>query len=262
MVVLICTIRYIFVIQPWDLSSNIFTGVSCVFVRLVFTDFIKEWLDKLSLDFQLGKILWGRHYLGGDENSNTVFKNTEIKIKDKCYMVDNNNGESPNTQSSSNNTLPNQQNLPGQRVLPTNTFRTSKGEELDVSGDWRLNRKYHKDYNYDFNYAYPIYRRLPVEKIMSDYDTLITVLPEANTTRPHNLFTDSSLCALKMATQYEGILSANSKSLLKGFGHNGPLSIVSDDKPRALTSQQRKDICNELTRGRAIMLNNLSNVPR
>jgi len=50
-------------------------------------------------------------------------------------MVDNNNGESPNTQSSSNNTLPNQQNLPGQRVLPTNTFRTSKGEELDVSGD-------------------------------------------------------------------------------------------------------------------------------
>jgi hypothetical protein len=65
-----------------------------------------------------------------------------------------------------------------------------------------------------------------------------------------------------MATQYEGTLSANSKYLLKGFGHNEPLSIDSDDKSRALTAQWRKNICNELTRGRAIMLNNLSNVPR
>jgi hypothetical protein len=40
-----------------------------------------------------------------------------------------------------------------------------------------------------------------------------------------------------MATQYEGTLSANSKYLLKGFGHNEPLSIDSDDKSRALTAQ-------------------------
>jgi hypothetical protein len=47
MVVLLCTIRYIFIIEPWDLLSNIFPGVSCVFVRLVLIDFIKEWLVQI-----------------------------------------------------------------------------------------------------------------------------------------------------------------------------------------------------------------------
>jgi hypothetical protein len=98
-VVLISTIRYIFMIQPWDLSANIYTGVFCVFFRLLFIDYFKEWLNESGFNFQVGQVLWGCHYIDGDHNSNTVIiKNTEIKLNDKSFKVDNNNDERRNTQ--------------------------------------------------------------------------------------------------------------------------------------------------------------------
>ena len=138
--------------------------------------------------------------MGGGKNNNTVsIINTEIKIKDKLYMVDNNNNNDDryNIQPSSNNAiirptpsapqpplvykppiapltfqpnqqvfssqplLPNQQIFPGKLVLPNNTFRTAQGDQLEVKLDnhWRLNRK-GKAYYYDFNYGYYTYKNI------------------------------------------------------------------------------------------------------
>ena len=104
MIVFVCLIRHILLIGPLDLTANISVGVICLFSRLLFIDFLKDYLEELGVNIDLGKILWGRNYMGGGENSNTVsIKSKEIKLKDKTYMVDNNNDNGRGATLSSGN---------------------------------------------------------------------------------------------------------------------------------------------------------------
>ena len=85
-VIIVCLIRHILLIHFLDLPSNILLGSFGFLFRLLTIDFFKEWLDKLDLNFQLGQILWGKQYLGGDNVSNTVSVKDTV-IKDKLYMA-------------------------------------------------------------------------------------------------------------------------------------------------------------------------------
>jgi hypothetical protein len=56
-VVFICTIRHIFLIQPIDLTENIFIGIICFFFRLLFIDHLKDYLNELGLNLDVAQIL-------------------------------------------------------------------------------------------------------------------------------------------------------------------------------------------------------------
>ena len=97
-VVLICTIKYLFEVHSLDFLAQVSTGVFIVFFRLFLFDLFKDWLDGSGLNFSLGQILWGRHYIdGGEYNDILSIKNKEIKLKDKLYMADNNNEGLPSS---------------------------------------------------------------------------------------------------------------------------------------------------------------------
>ena len=103
-VVFICIIRHIFLIQPLNLTSNIFLGIICFLSRLFFMDYLKEYLDELNINFDLAQILWGRNYLGGGEN-NITFSNKNIKKEPKYshFMVNSNNANDQATHHSPSN---------------------------------------------------------------------------------------------------------------------------------------------------------------
>jgi hypothetical protein len=329
-VVFICTIRHIFLVQPLDLSGKIFIGIICLFSRLLFIDFLKDYLNELGLNLDLGQIFWGRHYMGGGDNNITVFKDTEIKQIDKIFMVDSNNDKKHGTQSSSSNTaqknrrydlrpttsnttqvntqghstrsgpnntiqvnrgpastwqmntiinrtpfisilnqpllpllpnnpvLPNPSSVSMNLILPdfsSRTFRTIQGNTLLISddGQWKLNNN-PQYFPYDFNYAFDIYKRLPTQEIMRDYDRLIHDLPRRNMTK----LSHPSTCALKYAGS-NNLLSANSKELLKGLGNDERLVLGFNYRPSSLTSEVRRHITAELIANRDKMIESLNN---
>jgi hypothetical protein len=328
-VIFICTIRHIFLIQPLDLTGNILIGILCLFFRLLFLDFFKDYLNELDINIDLGQIFWGRNYMGGSDNNITLSKDTKIKQIDKLYMVDSNNGERQGTQSSSSNTaqdnryslrpgtrntaqintqvhgrrsgtnntiqvntgpastwqmntiinrpphipIPNQPFLPllpNNPVLPdpsmvsmnqilpdlsSRSFRTIGGQNISISkdGEWKLNQN-PRSFSHDFNSAFDIYKRLPTQEIMRDYDKLIHDLPRRNVIK----LSDSSTCALKFAGS-QNFLSENSKELLKGLGNDDKLIYGFNSRPSRLSSEVRGHITAELIANRDRMIESLNN---
>ena len=92
-VIIACTLKYLFLIEYSDNTGNIFIAIFCFINRLLFIDLFKDYLNGLDVNIDLGKILWGRDYIGGSDEKITMSKNTELKLKDKFCMTDSNNEE-------------------------------------------------------------------------------------------------------------------------------------------------------------------------
>ena len=309
-VVFICIIRHIFLIQPLNLTSNIFLGIICFLSRLFFMDYLKEYLDELNINFDLAQILWGRNYLGGGEN-NITFSNKNIKKEPKYshFMVNSNNANDQATHLPPINNPTSTRGAPLNPVLPTfnnnprlpnpfinpglpnsfinpglpnpfinpglpnpglpnpglsnpfininRSFISIDGKPTTISSDgkWFLHKEKNTfSYLQSFNTAFEIYKTLPANEIMRDYDKLTRDIPR----RDLRDMSDALRCVLKYAGS-KNIFSQNNIDTLKGLGNDDKLVPGFNAKPKTLKPAVRRLIGEELIENREIFLSIINN---
>ena len=88
LVIFACTIRHFFYTNFRFIKQYFYRLYMCFFLDYyLFIDYLKDYLNELNTNLELGKIFRSAHYMGGGENNNTVsIINTEIKIIDKLYL--------------------------------------------------------------------------------------------------------------------------------------------------------------------------------
>jgi len=206
--------------------------------------------------------------MGGDPiNTNLPDKKTNCEV-DKLNMVDNNN-----TSEIRYNTLPPSLTLnngriihyrlsdPVDQTLPNQVNREFRlvgnrngNLRITENGDWELPRRF---YNREFNKAFNIYKKLPADEIMRDYDIITH-----NLKNPHaDAWVNSpQWCVLKYAGS-QGILSDETVLKLKGSGNGDPVHMYDNPlaRSKATRTSLRVQIQSELDRGRDRMVEILNN---